>query len=68
VDLVPVWISNLNNVLPRGQVIPVPLICSLTFGAPIRAGGEEPKEVFLARAEAALLNLAAAPAAEALAP
>lgn len=68
VDLVPVWISNLNNVLPRGQVIPVPLICSLTFGAPIRAGIDEPKEAFLARAEAALLVLSAPLATPGLSP
>lgn len=64
VDLVPVWISNLNNVLPRGHVIPVPLMCSLTFGAPIRVGADEPKEAFLARAEAVLFGLAAPRSAE----
>ena len=56
-DLIPVWISNLNHVMPRGQVIPVPLICTITFGAPLRIASEEPKEVFLARAAGALAAL-----------
>ena len=58
VDLVPVWISNLNHVMPKGKVIPVPLICTLTFGAPLRLDANETKEAFLARTSAALLALA----------
>lgn len=57
VDLVPVWIANLNRVMPKGEVIPVPLLCTLTFGAPLRIDPDEPKEVFLTRATAALLAL-----------
>ena len=57
VDMVPVWISNLNHVMPRGKVIPGPLICTLTFGAPLRLSADETKEAFLARASAALLAL-----------
>lgn len=57
VDLVPVWIANLNRVMPKGEVIPVPLICTLTFGAPLRLAPEEPKEPFLTRASQALLAL-----------
>lgn len=58
VDLVPVWIANLNRVMPKGEVIPVPLICTLTFGAPLHLAPDEPKEAFLARASDALLSLA----------
>ena len=57
VDLVPVWISNLNHVMPKGEVVPVPLICTLTFGSPLRIAEGEEKAAFLARAEAALLAL-----------
>jgi 1-acyl-sn-glycerol-3-phosphate acyltransferase len=57
VDLVPVWIANLNKVMPKGEVIPVPLICSVTFGSPIRLVQDESKGDFLARASAALLSL-----------
>jgi 1-acyl-sn-glycerol-3-phosphate acyltransferase len=57
VDLVPVWIANLNHVMPKGEIIPVPLICTLTFGAPLRLAADEPKDAFLARAATALLDL-----------
>lgn len=57
VDLVPVWIANLNRVMPKGEIIPVPLICTLTFGAPLRLDGDESKDAFLSRASGALLAL-----------
>jgi 1-acyl-sn-glycerol-3-phosphate acyltransferase len=57
VDLVPVWIANLNKVMPKGEVIPVPLICTVTFGAPLHLAPDEAKDAFLARASAALLAL-----------
>ncbi|WP_431300139.1 lysophospholipid acyltransferase family protein [Tabrizicola sp. BL-A-41-H6] len=60
VDLVPVWIANLNKVMPKGEVIPVPLICTLTFGAPLRISEGETKDAFLARASEALLALGTA--------
>ena len=59
VDLVPVWIANLNRVMPKGEIIPVPLICTLTFGAPLHIQPEESKDAFLARATQALLALKA---------
>jgi 1-acyl-sn-glycerol-3-phosphate acyltransferase len=58
VDLVPVRISNLNRVMPKGEVIPIPLICTVTFGAPLRLLPGEEKDTFLGRAAAALLSLA----------
>ena len=57
VDLVPVWIANLNKVMPKGEIIPVPLICTVTFGAPLHVAPDEAKDDFLARASAALLAL-----------
>jgi 1-acyl-sn-glycerol-3-phosphate acyltransferase len=57
VDLVPVWIANLNRVMPKGEVIPVPLICTLTFGAPLHLTEDDTKDAFLARATQALLAL-----------
>ena len=57
VDLVPVWIANLNRVMPKGEIIPVPLICTLTFGAPLHLAEDETKDAFLARATQALLAL-----------
>ena len=58
VDLVPVWIENLNSVMPKGKLIPIPLLCTVTFGAPIRVEQGEAREAFLARASDALVALA----------
>jgi 1-acyl-sn-glycerol-3-phosphate acyltransferase len=58
VDLVPVWIENLNRVLPKGEILPVPLVCTVTFGEPIHVAEGEAKADFLARAETALRALA----------
>lgn len=58
VELVPVWIDNLNRVMPKGEVIPVPLLCTVTFGTPIQLEPEEERAEFLLRTRAALLALA----------
>lgn len=57
VELVPVWIANLNRVMPKGRALPLPLLCTLNFGEPLHLSPEEPKDAFLARARAALLAL-----------
>lgn len=57
VALVPVWIDNLNRVMPKGEFVPIPLICTVTFGAALHLGESEAKQEFLTRAEAALLAL-----------
>ena len=56
-ELVPVWISNMHNVLPKGFVVPIPLLCDLYMGAPLFYREEEDKADFLIRAEQALLSL-----------
>jgi len=58
IDLIPTWIENLNGVMPKGRSIPIPLLCTVTFGAPLRAGADEDRHAFLARAQSALLALA----------
>ena len=58
VDLVPTWIANLNEIMPKGEIIPLPLICTVTFGAPIHVREGESKDSFLARAAEALVALA----------
>jgi len=60
VELVPVWMENLGRVLPKGEIIPVPLLCSINFGTPMRLLPGEEKQAFLGRARQALLDLAAA--------
>lgn len=58
VELIPVWIDNLKRVMPKGRALPLPLLCTLTFGAPILLSADEAKDDFLTRSRAALLALA----------
>lgn len=58
VELVPVWIANLNRVMPKGRALPLPLLCTLSFGEPLHLQADESKQAFLERAGQALLNLA----------
>ncbi len=55
--LVPTWINNVQRVMPKGEVVPVPVLCSVTFGAPVRVEQGEDRRVFLDRARAAVLAL-----------
>jgi len=57
VVLVPAWIHNIQRVMPKGEVVPVPVLCSVTFGAPIALGGNEPRADFLVRAREAVMAL-----------
>lgn len=58
VEFIPVWIENLGRVMPKGSFIPVPLLCTLHFGAPLTVCPTESKDAFLARTREALLQLA----------
>ena len=58
VELVPVWIENLGRAMPKGSLIPVPLLCTLSIGAPLLLSPGEDKTAFLERARAALLAMA----------
>ena len=58
VECVPVWIANISRVLPKGEILPIPLLCTLTFGAPLKVGEAEDKTAFIERARNALLALA----------
>ena len=57
-EFVPVWLENLNRVMPKGEIVPIPLLCTTTFGEPIRLLEAEAKQPFLDRCSAALLALA----------
>jgi 1-acyl-sn-glycerol-3-phosphate acyltransferase len=57
VELVPAYLENLNRILPKGEVLPVPLISMLTFGMPLHIGESEQKRDFLERARAAVTAL-----------
>jgi 1-acyl-sn-glycerol-3-phosphate acyltransferase len=56
-ELVPVYIENINRVLPRGEFLPVPLLSRVVFGPPIFRENKEPKAEFLNRAKQAVKRL-----------
>jgi 1-acyl-sn-glycerol-3-phosphate acyltransferase len=57
VQLIPAWIDNVQRVMPKGEVVPVPILCTVTFGAPITLAPDEDKRDFLVRARAAVVAL-----------
>ena len=57
VVLVPAWINNVQRVMPKGEVVPVPILCSVTFGEPIRLEAGEERRAFLDRARQAVIAL-----------
>lgn len=57
VALVPTFVENVGRVLPKGHLLPVPLLCSVRFGAPIAPAPGETKDEFLLRAREAVERL-----------
>jgi 1-acyl-sn-glycerol-3-phosphate acyltransferase len=57
VELVPVWMENLSRILPKGEILPAPLLGSLVFGEPIFLREGETKPDFLERARQSILDL-----------
>jgi len=55
VQLIPAWIDNVQRVMPKGEVVPVPILCTVTFGTPLNLQPGEDKREFLDRARAAVL-------------
>jgi 1-acyl-sn-glycerol-3-phosphate acyltransferase len=58
VELIPVYLDNLHRSMPKGTFFPVPLICTVRFGAPLPRIADEDKSAFLERARAAVIELA----------
>ncbi len=56
-ELVPVYIDNLNRVMPKGEVFPVPLLSCITIGPPIWLESGEKKGDFLSRARDCVIQL-----------
>ena len=57
VEFVPVWIENARRVMPKGKLLPLPLLCTLTVGAPLRIDAGEARDDFVERTRNALLAL-----------
>jgi 1-acyl-sn-glycerol-3-phosphate acyltransferase len=58
VELVPVYLENLHRAMPKGTFIPLPLNCTVRFGAAMVRVEAEPKAEFLARARQLVVDLA----------
>lgn len=57
VEFIPVWIDHIRRVIPKGELIPVPMVCTVSYGAPLALQPDEGKDAFLRRAEQAVLAL-----------
>lgn len=57
-NFVPMWIDNINHVLPKGKFLPVPLLCQVQMGSALQIAADESKETFIERCHSALLALA----------
>ena len=55
--LVPVYLDNLNRILPKGEVILLPLLSRVIFGPPLERLPQEEKGTFLERARQKLVEL-----------
>jgi 1-acyl-sn-glycerol-3-phosphate acyltransferase len=56
-ELVPVYLDNMTRILPKGELLPVPLLSRVTFGAPLRLEPGEEKRAFNDRMRDALVAL-----------
>lgn len=58
VELIPVYLENLHRSMPKGTFLPVPIICTVRFGAPLQRIANEDKQAFLNRARDAVIGAA----------
>lgn len=58
VELVAVYLDTAQRSLPKGSLLPVPLICSVRFGDVVKPAPDEDKAHFLERAREAVVKLA----------
>ncbi len=61
-ELIPVYLENLDRILPKGEALPVPMLSRVVFGPPLDARSdmrdlERDKQQFLSAAREALLRL-----------
>jgi 1-acyl-sn-glycerol-3-phosphate acyltransferase len=57
IELMPVYLDNMNRILPKGELLPVPMLSRVIFGRPITLEPGETKPAFLSRARAAVEEL-----------
>jgi len=56
-ELIPIYLNNLNSIMPRGKALPVPMLSRVIFGPPMWLEMDERKESFLERTRNAILKL-----------
>ena len=56
-ELMPVYIDNLNRVMPKGEFLPVPLLSCISIGCPMWLESGESKNDFLDRARNEIVKL-----------
>ncbi len=54
---VPVYLENLNRVLPKGEILPLPILSSITMGEPLQLNEDEKKSDFVQRLREAVVAL-----------
>ncbi|MBH9552373.1 lysophospholipid acyltransferase family protein [Inhella gelatinilytica] len=57
VKIIPTWIDNVQRVMPKGEVVPVPILCTVTFGTPTQIQPDEDKKSFLERTRSEMMAL-----------
>ncbi len=57
IEAVPVYLENLGRILPKGELLPLPIASRVTFGPPVQIRRGEGDGEFLSRARQALLDL-----------
>ena len=58
-ELIPVYLNNMNAILPRGKTLPVPMLSRVIFGPPMWLEMDEKKDHFLERTRQAIVKLKA---------
>ena len=56
-ELIPIYLNNMNSILPRGKTLPVPMLSRVIFGPPMWLEMDERKEPFLERVRNAVVKL-----------
>ncbi|MDR3181466.1 MAG: 1-acyl-sn-glycerol-3-phosphate acyltransferase [Planctomycetaceae bacterium] len=56
-ELIPIYLNNMNAILPKGRSLPVPMLSRVIFGPPMWLEMDERKDSFLRRARDAVVRL-----------
>ncbi len=63
-ELVPIYLENMNRILPKDRYLPVPMLSRLIFGPPLWLEQGESKDKFLGRARQAIIDIKTASMSE----